>query len=213
MIPASRFIELLQDRDGLSRLSRNPTTVMNDVDVDGKKIKIATGSGEKKIESIRLDNFNFLGRVRIEHFETLSFTADNSNFLKGLSFEGCSGSWLSIRNCCLESFDGFRNKFEVLNFEKVEGPPTERPEWQCHPTLTISGYELSREFALKEVQLKELVLTSHTEERFKAAAAKVDDPLWALQLQLAGIKVYVSTEVAAKMLEKGSFAERVRSVA
>lgn len=209
LITAARFLALLQDEDEFSRIKRNPTTVTNDVYVDGKEINITRGEGEKKIQPIRLENFSFTGGVHIRNFDALSFTADNSNFVDGISFEGCTGHWLSIRNCRLKDFRGFSNTFEHLGFEKIEGLPPENPKYPHHPILTISGFKVSREFVLKEVKLQELALTCHTEDLFQAAAAKVDDPLWALQLQLAGIKVYVDTSVAAKMLEKGSFAERL----
>ena len=213
LISAARFLELLADSDAFNRIHREPVAVTNDVRINGEEIDLTSGQGEKKLQPISLDNFTFMGSVTIKNFDALSFHSDNANFLRGLEITGCKGSWISIRGGSLERFDGFRNQFEVLSLKNIQGLPTDSPKFQQHPVIELSGFELSKKLVLENVKARELQLVCHTGALFKTVSAEVDDPLWALQLRLAGIPVYVSSEVAKKMLAQGSFAERMGAAA
>lgn len=92
-----------------------------------------------------------------------------------------------------------------------------RPNKSAHgedPTIEISGFTIAEKLELMNVVAKELVLvSSRVEGRLTAPIARTDNPVWALQLKLAGINVDVGTEVARKMLAKGSFSAQLAGVA
>lgn len=213
LITAARFLELLKDPEAFSRLQHTPTTVMHDVRINEKETNITTGKASKRIQSIGLDNFTFLEGVTISHFDALSFHASGTNFLKGIRFENCSGGWLSMHGCKMTRFDGYDCNFKVLSLQEVEGPPATGRQPQ-HPLIEVSGFSVSECVSLEKVKAKELRLASgHTSAIFKAVAARTNDPLWALQLRMAGIPTYVNTEIAAEMLREGSFAARMHTAA
>lgn len=218
LMPATDFLGLLADKEARSRLrlGTHTTVVTGDVCINGKELDLVTGKSDKPIASVGFRNLTFTGSVRVENVEELSFTAQQTNFLKGLSFCGCTGGWLSIHSCQMQRFDGFRNSFEALVLRKVQGEPAADARWQNqqNPVVDIFGFTLSKKLVFEGVEAKELV--THCERvsaSLSTPEAIVDDPLWAFQLRLAGIPVHISTELARNMLQPGSFAARMAQIA
>ncbi len=213
LLPPADFLKLFADHKAFERLEHNSsTTVTGDIHINGKEVSIGQDrqfrqKGDKSI-NLHLRNITFNGLVFVQNLENLCLLIDGCHFMESLHIEVCSGSYLNISSCTLKNFGGYHNRFERLAFEKIEGQPSGSPHWNNDPVIDISGFDLSKELKLEEVTAKELRL-SDSSDRFKTPWAVVDDPLWALQLQLAGIHLDVGTEIARQMLQPGSFAERV----
>lgn len=217
LIMAADFIALLQQPDGISHsLQHSGTVIQHDVHINGGKIQLPRSQfakPEDENKNISLDGLTFTGSVTFEKFEHVSLSFRGCNFLGSLSLHHCKGRSVDLLDCKANRIDGHRNMFERLYLNEVAW--THQGDRDANLLVDISGYALSEMLFIEKLAAKELRLKCrHTDEHLTSPAATVDDPLWALQLKLAGVgKIFVSTEVAGRMMEPGSFAQRMGAVA
>ncbi len=185
--------------DSALRHHQSSMTVQHDVHIDGKKIdltKKGTGVKKEEYQSIHLENTVFNGLVNISGYDKLMLTLDSVFFLGGLWIENCSGSWISITNCEAKSLNFWRGGeagriFEVVSLRKVKS----------NGSIDLSGLRLTSRLVLEDVEAERLELIhSSTKDTIHTPKACTNSTLWALQLRMAGIPVFIETEDARRML-------------
>ncbi len=193
LLSAAEFIEkLVGDKISIGQT----LTVQDDVRLDGKKIVFPEKKFQKgKINSIRFENINFMGAVTIENFEHLSLSSRNTNFLKGLSVDRCSGTHASLSGGKMESlkFWGCTLGTVCLRDLEVTRYDLELAWLKLEKGLELSGIMLARNLVIQSDKDSEWFL--------KTPYVRTDDPALALQFRLAGIPVFMSSEAVRDMMK------------
>ncbi|MEI8061744.1 MAG: hypothetical protein WCG97_00400 [bacterium] len=150
------------------------------------------GGKKNPINSLCFRNTTFNGWLHIENEPDCRIGFEKCNLLGGLHVSGCEGSAFHMSDCAeVRYIDMYRNRWKRLSIEQVK--------IKAH--LDLSGTEVSEVLKLRSVQAEGLVLyNGRVDLPFSAARVVLDDPVFALQFELARIPVMASTNLVRSML-------------
>jgi hypothetical protein len=202
LVTAKEFHGLVaQSKTDQFLLDRSSTmTVQGDVHIDNKDINLTIDdSSGRHGQSIRLTNIVFNGMVFIRGYTNLTLTISHAYFLEGLWIEDCSGSWISMTKCQVKSADfwcgGARGRtFEVVSLHEIHS----------QSSINLSGLNLKDRLSLHDVTASyglELIHLS-TMDTLHTPKAITNSSIWAFQLRMAGIPVFIDTKNAEMMMAR-----------
>jgi hypothetical protein len=186
VISSSDFIRHLTIGSGI--FMRQGSVVEGDIRIDART---------DHLNSLHLDGVNFTGMVTVTGFNASdgSLIFQDANFLGGLCIEGNEVRYLSIIRVKAPFLDVWRHKSPIAALQELE----------IDGSLDISGLDLSERLTFSSSIYSTLELMHpSTSGIIKVPVVKTDDPLAVFQFRMAGIPVFVSTDVAKKMMEQGA---------
>ncbi len=200
-VQADEFLKILENRgEAARRFSNGPTVVVGNVIIRPDQLKLPKPENDEGFV-IGFENINFLGRVLVEGMHSITLRIRETNFHQGFKIGGISARWIILRNCATPNLMFNKTSCSQLELEGIrgfEGPDSFDQDPICD-WIQMRDLKVSERAYLKNVATDKLDI-SDGQTCFQAPSVTVDDPAFALQFHLAGIKVNISTELARKML-------------
>ncbi len=218
-VTAEDFLSDLKDRiDAHWNFSNRHTIVMGGVVINPQSIGLpakkpasarsgGTAVKRKKpqiieAKTIGFENITFLGSVSFEDMESVLLRFNSVNFHDGFTFTDFVGGWISIQDCRLNYLTFYSSTCTTIDLCSIQGLRTTGRGGSNMNTrsIDISGLEVTERADFENLSVDELITVGH--RRFKAPLVSLEDPVLALQFQLAGTPVHVRTEVARMMIAR-----------
>ena len=183
VIDSVQFSRLLQEGDG-SNIEKG-TLVQGYVSI-GEKIMVS---------DIHLNRIVFDSLVTFQGYNgpDEGITLEGCNFLGGLLMEQSAGKYLCMQECKAKHIDLWGGMFDWVYIQdvKVDG------------SINVSGLQLAERLIMNKVSFSRLELVhSNSPSKFiKTPLVMTDNEAAALQFRTAGIPVFISTEMAHKMIK------------
>jgi hypothetical protein len=184
LVPSHEFLEVVDDPKALAQLCQEPFIVQGYVNI---------GPDQFKGDSLSIQNAAFSDLLTLGRGLSMrSVSIRETNFMKGCIIEGAKAGYVHIASVDTDYLNiwGCEGEFALLEDLKVAG------------RLDVSGFKLSKELRLSRVTYERLdLINANTSCAIRTPWVRTDDTVAAVQLRLANIPVFMSTEAVRADLQ------------